>query len=59
MLLRLKGIKEEYPPLIASLRPLVDVAKRVDGLLNKIRKEEDKFDIHQLARGKRERGEGI
>ena len=44
MLLRLKGIKEEYPPLIASLKPLVDVAKRVDGLLNKIRKEEEKFD---------------
>ena len=39
-LMRLRGIKEECPPLMESLRPLLDAARRVDALLAKIKKEE-------------------
>ena len=39
-LMRLRGIKDECPALMESLRPLLEAAKRVDALLAKIKKEE-------------------
>ena len=40
MLLRLKAIRDEYPPLVSSMKPLQEAARKVDALAAKIKKEE-------------------